>query len=136
MKNDKEKDEAAIRKWVQTFFDCMDRNDFEQFIKLMADDIVLLPPEATALYGLDSVKQLTKPWFDALNMSHNINEVEVMTDHNLAYARLEYEDNFKPIEGGEITHMDNKALWVFRREPDNTWKAIRCIWNRNPNTET
>ena len=129
---DKTKDEAAVRKWVDSQFASMDVGDLDKFTSLMADDIVLLPPNMHSIYGKEAMKELVQPWFETLNMTHEVSEPEIITDQNIAYVRVEYRDSFSPKEGGEITLMDNKALWILRREPDNSWKMIRCMWNRNP----
>lgn len=132
MPPDKLKDEAAVRKWVDSQFASMGAGDFDKFTSLMADDIILLPPNMNTIYGLDAMKELVQPWFETLNMTHEVSEPEIVTDQNIAYVRVEYRDSYSPKEGGETTVMDNKALWILRRQPDNSWKMTRCMWNRNP----
>jgi ketosteroid isomerase-like protein len=135
MSPDKEKDEAAIKEWVESMFFYMGSNDLESFTSLMAEDIIFLPPNMNTIYGLEATKKLIQPWFETLNMTHEISETEIMIDSNLAYVRIEYKDRNWPKGGGETTLMDNKGLWILRREIDNTWKMTRCMWNRNPPAE-
>ena len=132
MTPDKTKDEAAVKALVDSFFSYMGSNDFDNFISLVADDIILLPPNTHSLYGKEAMKELIQPWFETLDMSHEILETEIVTDNNIAYARIEYRDSFSSKEGGETILMHNKALWIFRREAEDTWKIIRNMWNRNP----
>jgi uncharacterized protein (TIGR02246 family) len=135
MSPDKEKDEAVVRKWVDSQFASMGAGDLDKFTSLMADDIILLPPNMKTIYGKEAMKELVQPWFETLNMTHEVSEPEIMTDHNIAYVRVEYRDSYSLKEGGETTLMDNKALWILRRESDDTWKMIRCMWNHNPISE-
>jgi len=132
MSSDKEKDEAAVNSLVESMFSYMGSNDLDNFTSLMADDIILLPPNMSTIYGKEAMKELVRPWFETLNMTHEVSEPEIVTDHNIAYVRVEYRDSYSPKEGGETTLMDNKALWILRRETDGTWKMIRNMWNRNP----
>lgn len=135
MSSDKEKDKEAIKKWVESMFSYMHSNDLDNFLSLVAEDVILLPPNMQSIHGIEAVKDLIQPWFESLVMTHEIGEIEVKVDSSLAYVRIEYKDRYWPKEGGESTIMDNKALWILRRESDGTWKMIRNMWNRNPPTQ-
>ena len=91
-----------------------------------------IDPDKCIYCGKEAKKELIQPWFETLDMSHEILETEIVTDNNIAYARIEYRDSFSSKEGGETILMHNKALWIFRREAEDTWKIIRNMWNRNP----
>ena len=135
MRPDNQADEEAVKKWVEAFFAYMGSNDLDKFTSLMADDIVLLPPNMHSLHGIEAMKELIQPWFETLEMSHDIFETEIVTDDNLAYVRIEYRDYVTPLEGGDTKLTDNKGLWILRRETDDKWKATRIMWNRNPSSE-
>jgi len=132
MSPDKEKDEEAIKKWVESMFSYMASNDLDNFLSLAAEDIILLPPNMQSIHGIEAVKDLIQPWFESLVMTHEIGETEIMIDSDLAYVRIEYKDRYWPKEGGETTVMDNKGLYILRRERNGAWKMTRNIWNRNP----
>ena len=44
MTPDKEKDEVAVKKWVETYLALARSGEVEEGYKLWADDVVLLPP--------------------------------------------------------------------------------------------
>lgn len=132
MNSDNKKDEEAIKKWVDSMFSYMASNDLDNFLSLVAEDVILLPPNMHSIHGIEAVKELLQPWFDNLIMTHEIGETEINVDSDLAYVRIEYKDTYWPKEGGETTKMDNKALWILKREKDDTWKMTRNMWNRNP----
>lgn len=135
MTPDREQDEAAIKKWIQSWFHSFGNNDLETFISLMADDIILMPPNLNSIYGVQALKEMVQPWFDQYTMTHEIGETEIRIDSELAYVRIEYKDRYWFKEGGDITKLDNKALWILQRDSDDEWKAIRCMYNRNPYEE-
>jgi uncharacterized protein (TIGR02246 family) len=132
MGSEKEKDEEAIKKWVESMFSYMHSNDLDNFLSLVAEDVILLPPNMHSIHGIEAVKKLVQPWFESLVMTHEIGETEIMVDSDLAYVRIEFKDRYWPKEGGETTVMDNKGLYILRRERDGAWKMTRNIWNRNP----
>jgi len=132
MTPDKKNDEAAVKKWVESWFHSFGNNDLETFASLMADDLIVMPPNMHTIHGIEAMKEMVQPWFDEYTMTHEVGETEIWIDHELAYVRIDYKDSYWPQEGGNITKLDNKALWILQRETDDEWKAIRCMYNRNP----
>jgi ketosteroid isomerase-like protein len=89
MSSDKEKDKEAIKKWVESMFSYMHSNDLDNFLSLVAEDVILLPPNMQSIHGIEAVKDLIQPWFESLVMTHEIGEIEVKVDSSLAYVRIE-----------------------------------------------
>jgi ketosteroid isomerase-like protein len=131
MSSDKEKDEEAVTKWVESLFSSMGSNDLEKYAALMSDDIILMPPNMPSLHGIESIKELVQPWFEEYTMTHEVGETEIRIDSELAYVRIEYKDSYWPKEGGDINSLDNKGLWILQKSPNDEWKAVRCMYNRN-----
>jgi ketosteroid isomerase-like protein len=131
MGSDKEKDVAAVRKWVESLFSSMGNNDLEKYRSLLSNDLVLMPPNTPAIHGIEAVLKMVQPWFEEYTMTNEIGETEIRIDSELAYVRIEYKDSFWPKEGGDIHHLDNKGLWILQRGSNDKWKAIRCMYNRN-----
>jgi ketosteroid isomerase-like protein len=127
-----EKDRVAVTNWVKKMFRSMGDGDFEAFCYNYTDEVRLYPPDTSPLIGIEAMKKLTKPWFEAYKMSHKIIEITAKTDLNTAYAFAQYIDTITPKKGGDPIITPNKAVYVLRREPDNSWKATEVIWNRNP----
>ena len=132
---DRENDKVAVVDWVKDMFRSMGEGDFEKFCNGCSETIRLYPPNTKPHIGMASMKKLTQPWFETFNMSHVISEITVQTDSNTAYAFAQYVDTIIPKKGGEKQVTPNKAIYILRRESDNSWKASDIIWNRNPPTE-
>ena len=135
MTMEKQKDKTAAIDWVKTMFKSMGEGDFDEFCNGCSEDVRLFPPDLRPHIGIIALKKLIQPWFEALNMSHEISEITVKTDSNTAYAFAQYVDTIIPKIGGEKLVTPNKAIYVLRRESDGTWKATDIIWNRNPPIE-
>lgn len=131
----KEKDVIAVKNWVKKMFKTMGEGDFEAFCNTCSDSVRLYPPNMRPLIGIEAMKKLTKPWFETYNMSHKITEITAKTDFDTAYAFAQYIDTIIPIKGGDPIVTPNKAIYILRREHDNSWKATDIIWNRNPPVE-
>lgn len=131
MSSDRETDEAAVQKMVDSLFHSMATNDLNSFLSIMSDDIIFMPPNMRLMQGKGPLKELIGSWFEKLTMTHEIIKTEIDIDTDLACAMVEYKDTFWLKTGGEKTLMDNKALYIFKRQSDGAWKMTHCIWNRN-----
>ncbi len=131
MTPDKEKDEVAVKKWVETYLALARSGEVEEWYKLWADDVVLLPPNMKPLHGIDELKALIGPGFGRANIEHETFYTEVKTDTTMAYASYGGIEKSTPKEGGKTIVKENKCIWILRREPDSSWKATHCIWSPN-----
>ena len=135
MSLEKQKDETAAIHWVKNMFRSMGEGDFVEFCNGCTEDVRLYPPDLSPHIGIEALKRLIQPWFEAFDMSHEISEIMVNTDSNTAYAFVQYVDTIIPKKGGEKQVTPNKTIYILRREPDGIWKATDIIWNRNPSVE-
>ena len=131
MTPNREKDEAVLRALKKEMFSTFRHNDLDGFLSIMSDNIVFMPPNMRTLYGKESIRQLVGPWFETLNMRHEVVKTEIEIGTDLACVMSDYKDSFWPKSGGEKTMMDNKGLYTFKRVNDETWVMTHCIWNRN-----
>jgi uncharacterized protein (TIGR02246 family) len=128
---DKEKDEAAVREWIETYINAVKTGDLETYYNSWTDDIVMLPPNRAPIHGIDALKELVGPAFDRFDTTVKISDIEIGTDSSLAYLLIMASDERVPKEGGEVVKHENKCLWLLRRQPDNSWKASHCIFSPN-----
>jgi ketosteroid isomerase-like protein len=130
MTPDRLNDEIAVKKWVDTVFSCFRTNDLETFLSLYDDDIILMPPNQPTIYGIKSIREMVQPWFEQYTMTNEVGDVEIRIDSELAFVRVDYKDRYWSQEG-DVHKLDNKAIWILQRQPNNEWKGIRGIYNRN-----
>ncbi|MBD3206837.1 DUF4440 domain-containing protein [Candidatus Bathyarchaeota archaeon] len=131
MKHDRKKDKAAIKKWVAELYSKFKNNDLDGLLSLLSDEVVVMPPNLTSLKGKEECRSLLQPWFKKYTMTNEIVDLEITIDSELAYARVEYQDSYWNKEGGEVHRLDNKAIWLLKRQPNDEWKGITGIYNRN-----
>ena len=110
----------------------MSAGDINQFLAILADDAVLMPPNLPAKSGnelrnwmRDFLERFTIEW---LGFVHG--ETEVAGD--LAYHAYAYSWRLTPRAGGEPIVAHGKGVHILRRDPDGRWKLTREIWNASP----
>lgn len=125
-------DVAAIQGVLDQYAEMVGAGDFEGWLSLWAEDGVQMPPDEATRVGKAAIRDGMKPAFDAMDMSLTIHEVEdaqVWGDRGL--TRCRYSLALTPKSGGgRIDAMpDGKALTLYRRQPDGTWKIVYDCFN-------
>lgn len=128
---DKKKDEAAIRKWFDSYFADVRHKDHEAYRKYYTKDIVMLPPNHTPIIGIESIVQMAKSSFERNTVEIDATIEEIVIDHNIAFVRISVLEDMVPVDGSEPVKDDRKTLFIFRRNSDDTWFASHCMWNSN-----
>lgn len=109
-------------------------DDFDLWISLWADDGVQMPSDTPTRIGLEQIREAMKPAFDQMTLDVNITSIEdakVYGDFGL--TRCNYTLDMTPKAGGEIIHAvrDGKALTLYERQSDGSWKIVYDCFNSN-----
>jgi ketosteroid isomerase-like protein len=110
----------------------MSASDMDQYLAILADDAVFLPPSSPARRGgelrqwlRDFLEGFTTEW---LRLVHG----ETVVAGDLAYHDYAYSMKVTPQAGGQPSVGHGKGLHILRREPDGSWKMVRNVWNAAP----
>ena len=124
-------DIAAIKEKMNQYAVTCNAGDFEGWISLWIDDGIQLYPGTPARVGKEQIRAGMKPAFDQLilKIAITINEVRVSGD--LGFARATYTLSMIPKAKGETIEFDGKALAIFERQADGSWKIARDCFNSN-----
>ena len=131
---DVEADITAIKEIGNQYAVACNTGDFDLWISLWADDGVQMPPGTPARIGKEQIREGMKPAFDQMNLDitiHSIDDVKVYGDFGL--SRGTYTLKMTPKAGGEtiIVMPDGKALTLFERQSDGSWKVLYDCFNSN-----
>lgn len=104
--------------------------DTERYLTFLADDAVLMPPNAPAVSG----NQAIRLWHQAISRQFRIQKYaatddEVIVSGNWALRRASMDWTLMPAAGGKPIRDLGKFIILYRREPDGSWKVARDIWN-------
>ena len=127
-------DITAINEVLPQYAVAVNTGDFDLWISLWADDGVQMPPDTPARIGKEQIREAMKPGFNQMNLDitiHSIEETKVYGD--LGLTRCTYTLKVTPKAGGEtiIVYPDGKALTLYERQSDGSWKIKYDIFNSN-----
>jgi uncharacterized protein (TIGR02246 family) len=130
VKPDLPRAEAAIRATDARWLAAARAHDLEQTVTYWTDDVYMMPPGGPPIVGKEALRRYVAGAFatPGFSITWVTDRVWVAESGDLAYAtgtdtiRLTSSDG-RPIE------ERNKAVAVWRREPDGSWKCAVDIWN-------
>ena len=127
-------DPAALRAGVDSAADrllaALRGDAADSLLALMADDVVLMPPDEPVLKG----KSAVRAWYDGLltqlrTRSLAITDREVLLGGEWATEIAAFEWTLVPVAGGAPVTERGSYVQVWRREPDGRWLFAREAWN-------
>jgi len=126
-----EADVEAIKAWFDTYTSTATAEDLDAWIDHFAEDIIAMPPNEATIKGKEVLRQWGQPFFDQFNQEELVTIKEIEVSGNWAFARFPYTLKLTPKGGGETFQANGKAIYIFRRQADGTWKVSHAIWNGN-----
>jgi ketosteroid isomerase-like protein len=97
---------------------------------LMADDVVLMPPNEAVLKGKAAVRAWYDQFLTRLRTSGlTITDREVLIGSEWGTELAVFEWTLVPVAGGPAVIDRGSYVQVWRREPDGRWLFSRELWN-------
>ena len=127
-----EADITAIKEVLNRYALINNAGDWDQWISLWADDGVQMPPDDPARVGKEQIRAGMKPLFDQLNLHIVIQSIEdARISGDLGFTRCIYTLKATPKAGGETIDVmpEGKALTLYARQPDGSWKIVYDCFN-------
>jgi len=124
---DVEVDVAAIENLTNHRMKAFNEGNLEAFMTIIADDAVFMPPDVPALIGKDEIRNSTS--FDEISFDVTIFSDEIEISGEWAFQRVHWKGSWILKESGETTPFESKEMFIYRRQPDGSWKTSHAIWN-------
>ena len=107
--------------------------DVDRVVSYWADDATVLPPGGPAIVGKAAIREFVAKSFEnpSFRISWKTNDVVVSPGGDFAYGIGANRVNVSAPDGTPVT-IDGKAVTIWRREPDRSWKCVVDIWNDTP----
>jgi len=104
--------------------------DYDKLASILSDDIVLMPPNDTSLFGKAEVLEWFKEYFDNFQVA-NLTPIEreVFCSGDIAVENWTYMVAIKAVEGSDRIRDDGRFLTIWKRQADGAWKISHSIWN-------
>ena len=104
--------------------------DVDRIVSYWADDATVLPPGSPPVVGKPAIREFVAKSFQTpgFRISWKTNDVVVSASGGFAYATGTNRVSFTGPDATPVT-VDGKAVTVWRREKDGSWKCVIDIWN-------
>jgi uncharacterized protein (TIGR02246 family) len=127
-------DHAALQVGVDSAADrllaALRTNASDSLMVLMANDVVLMPPNEPVLKGKAAVRTWYEGFLTALRTSSlTIANREVLICGEWATELATFEWDMAPVGGGPAVVERGSYVQVWHHEPDGRWLFAREIWN-------
>jgi len=97
---------------------------------VFCEDVILMPPNETSLYGRSEVKEWWEEYFEHFKVTVlNTTERDVRVIGNQSIELWTYMVAIDPVRGGDRIRDDGRSLTIWRLEPDGIWRVAETIWN-------
>ena len=127
---DVEADTAAVMKWFDESTAALNAND-GSIVDLGTEDAVVMYADAPAVTGRDALRARQQAIYDQATFEENRSVDEVVISGDWAFVRWAGTGTMTPKDGSEPSVFDRKGIAILQRQPDNSWKMARVIWNSN-----
>jgi len=115
-------DVAAINAGTESCLQALRAHDPEAYLKNCTNDIVFVPPGQAEVVGVKAAREFLESFPKPKTATYDYDEVQGSGD--LAFARGTFvltDENDAP--------TTIKAVLIFSRESDGSWKLARDIWH-------
>ena len=121
---------AGVDRAADRLLTALRTNSSDSLMALMADDVVLMPPNEAVLKGKPAVRH----WYDQLltqlrTSKLTITDREVLVGGEWATELATFEWTLVPVAGGAAVTDRGSYVQVWHREPDGRWLFARELWN-------
>lgn len=122
-------DSDAIATLRKQHIDAFNRADAEGMASVVADYVILMPPNIPALEGKEAARAWWQGGFDAAQSHIGFTPTELAIAGDWAFDRFAWTMETTRTSGGEATRDNGDCVWIWRKGLDGSWLLARAIWN-------
>ena len=121
----------AIEDMEAQYASAITSGDLEAILALYSNDGAHMVPNQPAVIGKSAIRALWEERFgqNVYESTQTVEEVKVSGD--LAVTRMSMNGTTTPKDGGEPNAFNLKALIVYERQSDGSWKRVWSTYNSN-----
>ena len=122
-------DRTAISSTRRAFVEAINRRDADGAATFLSDDYVGMPPDQPCLRGK---RETTAFWRDRWakipsTLSTKAEQLKIVSD--IAIDEFHWATESAARNGVRMVHDEGRAVWLWRRQSDKTWRLVRSVWN-------
>jgi uncharacterized protein (TIGR02246 family) len=128
-------DEEQVRNALQNWSKVSASGEKDKYLNHFTEDAVIMSPGQPAIKGKEAIWQIHErsksiPGYK-LEWDTESSSVTVSKGGDLAYVTIKNRLTMQDATGATVT-QNNKAVLIWRKQPDNTWKEALLIFNEDP----
>jgi uncharacterized protein (TIGR02246 family) len=125
-----EADEQALLELSRIWARAAATGDVDLILSFWADDAVVLPPGRPALAGKAAIREFVAATLavPGASITWEPESVTVAPGGDLAYL-IERNRVTLPDASGELTTIAGKAVTIWRKDAEGSWRCVVDIWN-------
>jgi len=125
-----DEDVAAIKALGPAIDEIGLAGDWDKFVQMFAEDVVMMPPNNPAVKG----RATYLAWIQSMGVKMTDSEFtfhEIAGYGDIAYATATYTEAFTIAGIDEPIADEGKILTILRKQPDGSWLFALWMWNSN-----
>jgi uncharacterized protein (TIGR02246 family) len=122
-------DEAAIADFNKRYLKAINDGDIAALSSLTTDDHIMLAPGRPPIVGKAANDAANGRIFQQFTIDETWTPVETRVTGDWAYQRGTFTVAATPKAGGATRNSRGHFLRIYRRQPDNSWRMIRDMFN-------
>jgi ketosteroid isomerase-like protein len=126
-----EADVEAVEAMVVELDKVTGEGDLEGLLSFLTEDFISLPPSEPPIVGKEALRAHHGPLFEAFELDFVHQPVETTALGDVVIQWGNGIGSFRPKAGGDAVPLDQKYLFVFRKQLDGSFKIWRLIFNDN-----
>ncbi len=124
-----EADREAISQLRQREIEAFSAGDVEALGSIFTEDAVLMPPNELGFQGAEARAVWLRGLYEEASVQGVYTGTELTLAGDWAFEQIAMTLTTTPVAGGVAVEEVGKALHVYRRQPDGSWKIALDIWN-------
>ncbi len=132
--NNSEIDVKEIKETLNQYGKFANSGDLEGWISLWDEEGVQMPADLPSILGKVKIKERMRPFFEEMTVDIQFLEIEdVRVYGDMGLTRCSYTLAVTPLNTDEkiVVVPNGKALTLYQRQSDNTWKIVYDCVNSN-----
>ena len=125
-----EADRQAIAQLRDREIALFGKGNIDEVLAVFTDDLVLMPPNEPVRVGKQEARSWLEQTYKQFKIDGTYNSSSDLTvAGDWAFERMTFTLKLTRAGGGAAVQDVGKAVHVYRRQADGTWKIAQDIWN-------
>ena len=105
----------------------MQAGEIEQYLALLTDDVVWIPPRGSAVHGKEQIQEWLTPLFQQFSYDVTFSTIQVSVAGDWTIEQGTFTTRLVPRIGGDAMEHQSRYLVLWRRGANANWSIERYV---------